>query len=88
MRERLDWFPVLVDDSWVARIRRDYPEQTELLTDDEVKIHYANGNKYYNCNLGDAMEDYESLADEYLKLLKKDFAREYKWDYIQDFNTK
>jgi broad specificity phosphatase PhoE len=68
---RPDWFPVLTDDKWVAEIREEYPEDTEGMTDDEIREEYANGCKYADLwdHLGDARYDYQMLADAYLELL-------------------
>jgi hypothetical protein len=65
------WFPVITDSKWVANIRKDYPENTANMDDDEVRDHYADGRKYVDTwdHLGDARDEYEALADAYLKLL-------------------
>lgn len=65
------WFPELTDAAWVARIRADYPEDTQGLDDDTVRDEYADGMKYADTwdHLGDARGSYEPLADAYLALL-------------------
>jgi hypothetical protein len=65
------WFPVLTDAAWVARIREDYPDDTDGLSDESIRDQYADGCKYADTwdNLGDAREDYEKLADAYLAML-------------------
>ena len=68
--EKPYWYPVLTDDAWVARIREDYPEDTNGRSDEWVRESYAHGCKYADVwdHLGDAREDWERLADAYLKL--------------------
>lgn len=65
------WFPQLADAEWVARIRKDYPEQTTGMSDDWVRDAYSDGWKYVDTwdHLGDARAGYEHLADAYLELL-------------------
>ena len=66
------WFPQLTDGAWIARIRSDYPEETERFDDEDIREEYANGWKYADTwdNLRDARNAYEKLADAYLELLK------------------
>jgi hypothetical protein len=70
------WKPVLTDDAWLARIRADYPENAAQ-SDEWLRVYYANGRKYavtWN-HLGDAMDDWEQLADAYLLLKKLEVPR-------------
>lgn len=66
------WFPVLADAAWCDRIRKDYPEDTDGMDDEEIREEYAHGWKYADTwdHLGDAREEYEQLADAYLALLE------------------
>jgi len=67
------WFPVLTDAKWISRVRKDYPLDTAGMGDDALRDEYADGWKYADTwdHLGDARQDYEYLADAYLKLLAK-----------------
>jgi hypothetical protein len=71
--DRPYWFPMLTDAAWIARIRADYPDRTEGMSDEWVRETYANGCKYADTwdHLGDARHDYKMLADAYLDLLKR-----------------
>lgn len=71
--ERPYWFPTLTDDAWIARVRADYPLETEGMSDEWVRDTYADGYKYADTwdHLGDARNDYEKLADAYLALLER-----------------
>jgi hypothetical protein len=66
------WFPALTGDAWIARIREDYPEETQNLSDEEIRDKYADGRKYADLwdHLGDARDDWEKLADAYSNLLE------------------
>ena len=61
------------DNDWISRTREDYQEDTSNMTDEEVRDHYANGQKYVTLwdNVGEAYYDYEKLADAYLALINK-----------------
>ena len=65
------WFPKVIDTAYCDRLRRDYPEDADL-DDDSIREKYGCTGKYNKPSLwdhtGDAEEDYERLADEYLKL--------------------
>jgi hypothetical protein len=67
------WFPVLADETWIARLRIDYPDETEGLSDEDVSDKYSDGWKYTDTwdHLGDAREEHEKLADAYLELLAR-----------------
>jgi hypothetical protein len=71
--DRPYWFPTLTDAAWIARVRADYPEDTEGMGDDWVRDTYAEGWKYADTwdHLGDARHYYEKLADAYLDLMKR-----------------
>lgn len=71
--DRPYWFPKLTDAAWIARVRADYPKDTEGMSDEWVRDTYAGGHKYADTwdHLGDARHDYEQLADAYLDLLKR-----------------
>jgi len=66
------WFPVLVNDAYIARLRKDYPDVTKNLDNAEVHDKYCDGRKYAVLwdNVGDAYTEYEKLADAYLGLLE------------------
>ena len=65
------WFPVLCDDAWFAEIRKDYPDDA-YKDDSELREEYADGCKYATTwdHIGDAMGDFQPLADAYLGLLE------------------
>lgn len=62
------WYPELVDASYLARLREDYPEHAAW-GDDELRSHYDCESRYGVTwdHIGDAYEEYEPLADAYLK---------------------
>ena len=64
------WLAEITDEKWCARVRREY-EDAAGMDDEKIREEYANGNKFAVLwdHLGDAYEDYESLAEAYLKLL-------------------
>lgn len=72
MTERPYWWPVLTDDLWIAQIRASYPEDTDGLSDEGVREHFAGGRKYADVwdHLGDARDDWEMLADAFLETLQ------------------
>jgi hypothetical protein len=65
------WFPVLTDAAWMARLRKDYPDEAGDMDDDELREYYAGGWKYSDTwdHLGDARAEYQALADSYLEAL-------------------
>ncbi len=71
--KRPHWFPVRTDAKWLARIRAEYSEDTEGLSDDAIRDKYADGWKYADTwdHLGDARASYEPLADDYITLLER-----------------
>lgn len=65
------WEPELVDDAYVARLRADYPEKCQGMSDNWVLLHFnETGGKYAVTwdHLGDAYEQFEKLADAYYAL--------------------
>ena len=73
MSEKPWWWPEITDAEWIARIRSDYPEDTEDLDDDTIREEYADGRKYAVTwdHIGDAYGDWERLADAFLALLSE-----------------
>jgi len=67
------WEPVLADAAYIARLRKDYPEKCDGMSDEWVLDYYAEGRKYPVTwdHVGDAYEQYEKLADAYLALKAK-----------------
>jgi ABC-type nitrate/sulfonate/bicarbonate transport system substrate-binding protein len=68
------WEPELADAEWIARLRKDYPEKCAGMSDDWVADHFnETGGKYVVTwdHTGDAYEQFEKLADAYLKLKAK-----------------
>lgn len=66
------WWPVPIDDEWRARIRADYPEETEGMSDESIDDLYAAPYAKYEYlwdHIGDAMEEHQRLADAFLKLV-------------------
>jgi hypothetical protein len=65
------WWPEPVNDEWRARIRADYPEETQDMDDDDIDDKYTEGWRYADTwdHLGDAREEYQHLADAFLKLV-------------------
>lgn len=68
-KEQERWFPQLVDDAYLARLRKDYPENAHL-DDDALRSEYGCESKYGVTwdHIGDAYDEYEPLADAYLEL--------------------
>lgn len=73
MTDKPNWWPQLMDDEWRSRLRSDYPEDTAGMSDDALNEHYGAGWKYVDTwdHLGDARQDYEALADAFLKLVEQ-----------------
>lgn len=69
MSEKPYWYPVLCDKEYFDRLREDYPENAHM-SDEELHEYYNDGLKYQILwdHIGDAYEDYEPLADEFLRL--------------------
>jgi hypothetical protein len=71
MSDKPYWWPQLKDDEWRAQLRKDYEEAADM-NDEELDDHYGEGaNKYVDLwdHLGDAREEYQYLADAFLKLV-------------------
>jgi hypothetical protein len=66
------WYPELTDEKWCQRVRDDY-NIPQSVTDKKIRDKYANGQKYAVLwdNLEEAYDQFEKLADAYLKLLKE-----------------
>lgn len=64
------WFPKRVDAALVARLRKDYPEDAELSDGDILAKYEYDGKKFATTwdHLGDAQDQFDRLADAYLKL--------------------
>ena len=63
------WYPRLVDDAYLKRLRKDYPESAHL-ADDELRAEYECEEKYATLwdHIGDAYGEYEKVADRMLEL--------------------
>jgi len=63
------WFPVMCDAAYFARLREDYPDNAHM-SDEELHAHYNESAKYQNLwdHTGDAYEQFEKVADDYLRL--------------------
>jgi hypothetical protein len=63
------WFPILCNKEYFEQLRKDYPENAEW-SDEELHEYYNNSLKYQTLwdHIGDAYEDFEPLADMYLKM--------------------
>lgn len=71
MSDKPWWWPQLMDDEWRASLRADYPEDTAGMDDDDLNAKYGeDGWKYVDTwdHLGDARQQFEALADAFLKL--------------------
>ena len=65
------WYPKRTDQVWLDRIRGDYPDNAGR-SDEELREIYADGSRYATLwdHTGDALEQFEKLADAYLDLVK------------------
>ena len=70
--ERPWWYPTLVDDAYLKRLRQDYPDYAHF-DDDELRTRYECESKYATLwdDLGDAYDEYEPVADRMLELEKE-----------------
>jgi len=70
MGERPYWAPELADAEYFARLRKDYPEDTAGQSDEELADYFEVRGKYATTwdHAGDAYNDYEPLADDWIKL--------------------
>jgi len=66
------WYPKIVDTEYCQLTRDKYP-QDAYLSDDEIIEEYFNGRKYAVTwdNMKDANDQFEALADAYLKLKRE-----------------
>jgi len=76
VRTEPHWWPKRCDDAYVARLREDYPEITEGMSDYGVKDYYNPHGFDYQAqalwdHTGDASYDYTSVADALLVLFNK-----------------
>ena len=67
------WWPCVIDAAWIQDLRETY-EDTDSMSDEEVIEHYGGGSVEGGYavtwdHTGDAMQDYEKLADAFLKLV-------------------
>lgn len=64
------WFPVLTEEKWLARIRKDYPEDASR-SDEVLREDYADGGKYQTLwdHTGEAYAQWEKIADAHLALI-------------------
>ncbi len=71
--EKPSWWPQPTNQEWVARVRSDYPERTQNMTDKQVIDSYAYGCKYDDLwdHLSDARYEYEKLCDAFLQLVEE-----------------
>lgn len=69
------WEPRQTDAAWLKRIRDDYPDNAGE-SDDWLREYYAEGRRYAVTwdHTGDAYDQFEALADAYLKLRATDSA--------------
>ena len=65
------WFPRVVDQEYFDELREDYPDKAHW-TNEELDDYFNEYGRKYSItwdHVGDAYEEYEELADAYLKLL-------------------
>lgn len=69
LSDRKWWWPEPTDEKWCERMRAEYPEFAAW-DDDSVRDHFSDAGKYADVwdHLGDAREDWELLADDWLRL--------------------
>ena len=73
-REAEYWEPVKIDENYITKLRKNYPEHADLSDEDllwrmEIK-RFGESQKYAVLwdHIGDAYEYYEPLADAYFRL--------------------
>ncbi len=69
------WWPSIIDDAHLARLREDYPEKSGW-GDDELLEYFDNGKEIGQFSttwdhIGDAYPEYENLARAFLDLVKE-----------------
>lgn len=88
-KEKPWWFPEVTDAKWCKEMRPDYLNEVDW-DEDKIRNWYAFGRKYVTWwdDLNDARDQYEALADAYLKLLEKHkkLKKDYKY-FAQDSNA-
>ena len=85
------WEPQLIDDAFLARLRKDYPDRA-ILSDNELlfEFDYGDGRKYATTwdHIGDAYEQFEPLADAYrTQCTEHQVARALIWYVWNEFNA-
>lgn len=69
------WWPEVIDDDYLARLRADYPHKADL--EDESLLDYFDDGKSNGQfsttwdHVGDAYDEYEKLARAFLALVKE-----------------
>jgi hypothetical protein len=69
MAEKPSWYPTICDKEYCKRLRQEYPEYDKDSDDEELIDYFNEGRKYEILwdHIGDAYEEYEPLADAFLK---------------------
>ena len=67
------WWPTVIDNAHLARLREEYPEKADL-SDDELLEYFDEGKELGQFSTtwdhtGDAYAEYENLARAFLKLV-------------------
>ena len=70
------WWPTVINDEHLQRLRDDYPEDTRGKDDEELLDYYDDGKTFGHYSTtwdhtGDAYAEYRQLADAFLKLCKE-----------------
>ena len=68
------WHPKITDVAWCKEIREEgYDEDDADLDDEGIRDHYADGAKYAVTwdHVGDAKDDWEPMADDWILLCKE-----------------
>jgi len=70
------WWPEIIDDDHIARLRADYPETTDNMDDESVLDCFDDGKTKGQFSitwdhLGDAYNEYEKLASAFLRLVEE-----------------
>ena len=70
------WWPQIIDDEYIARLRDDYPEETAGMDDESVLENFEDGKELGQFSVmwdhvGDAYAEYEELARAFLALVKE-----------------
>lgn len=69
MSDKPYWYPTLADSTYCEQLRKDYEGEVDELDDEELLEHFDHASKYVTTwdHTGDAYDDYEPLADAFLK---------------------